>query len=128
MMQPDQFIALAEETGQIVPIGSWVLARATADLARWRRDLRHEAAIRQDSVPASAGAVPARGLYVSVNVSARQFSAPGFVDGLRRILDTSGLEPRALMLELTESVLLRRDERVQSDLAQLKAIWRAAGD
>jgi diguanylate cyclase (GGDEF)-like protein/PAS domain S-box-containing protein len=120
MMQPDQFIALAEETGQIVPIGSWVLARATADLARWRRDLRHEPPA--DSVPASAGGVPARGLYVSVNVSARQFSAPGFVDGLRRILDTSGLEPRALMLELTESVLLRRDERVQSDLAQLKAI------
>jgi EAL domain-containing protein (putative c-di-GMP-specific phosphodiesterase class I) len=120
MMQPDQFIALAEETGQIVPLGSWVLARATADLARWRRDLRHEPPA--DSVPASAGAVPARGLYVSVNVSARQFSAPGFVVGLRRILDTSGLEPRALMLELTESVLLRKDERVQSDLTQLKAI------
>ena len=118
MMQPDQFIALAEETGQIVPLGSWVLAGATADLARWRRDLRHEPSA--DPVP--AGAVPPRGLYVSVNVSARQFGAPGFVDGLRRILDTSGLEPRALMLELTESVLLRKDERVQSDLAQLKAI------
>jgi diguanylate cyclase (GGDEF)-like protein/PAS domain S-box-containing protein len=120
MMQPDQFIALAEETGQIVPLGSWVLARATADLARWRRDLRHEPPA--DSVPAQAGGVPPRGLYVSVNVSARQFSAPGFVDDVRRILDATGLEPRALMLELTESVLLRKDERVQSDLAQLKAI------
>ena len=59
---------------------------------------------------------------VSVNVSARQFSAPGFVDGVRRILDSSGLEPGALMLELTESVLLRRDERVVSDLIELKAI------
>ncbi len=39
MMQPDQFIALAEETGQIIALGSWVLARATADLARWRRDI-----------------------------------------------------------------------------------------
>ncbi len=66
--------------------------------------------------------MPPRGLYVSVNVSARQFSAPGFVDGVRRILSASGLEPGALMLELTESVLLRRDERVQSDLMQLKAI------
>ncbi len=102
MMQPDQFIALAEETGQIVPLGSWVLARAAADLARWRRE--------------------PRGLYVSVNVSARQFSAPGFVDGVRRVLATSGLEPGALMLELTESVLLRRDERMHSDLAELKAI------
>ena len=57
-----------------------------------------------------------------MNVSARQFSAPGFVDGVRRVLATSGLEPGALMLELTESVLLRRDERMHSDLAELKAI------
>ncbi len=115
MMQPDQFIALAEETGQIVPLGSWVLAGAAADIARWRRDLRLDVS--------SGPAVSApRGLYVSVNVSARQVIAPGFVDGLRRILDSSGLEPRALMLELTESVLLRKDERVQADLAQLKAI------
>ena len=57
-----------------------------------------------------------------MNVSARQFSAPGFVDDVRRILDSSGLEPGALMLELTESVLLRRDERVISDLIELKAI------
>jgi diguanylate cyclase (GGDEF)-like protein/PAS domain S-box-containing protein len=102
MMQPDQFIALAEETGQIVPLGSWVLARAAADLARWCRE--------------------PRGIYISVNVSARQFSAPGFVDGVRRVLDTTGLEPGALMLELTESVLLRRDERMHADLAELKAI------
>jgi diguanylate cyclase (GGDEF)-like protein len=102
MMQPDQFIALAEETGQIVPLGSWVLGRAAADLARWREN--------------------SRGLYVSVNVSARQFSAPGFVDGIRRTLEASGLEPGTLMLELTESVLLRRDERMHADLAELKAI------
>jgi diguanylate cyclase (GGDEF)-like protein/PAS domain S-box-containing protein len=102
MMQPDQFIALAEETGQIVPLGSWVLTRAAADLARWCRE--------------------PRGFYISVNVSARQFSAPGFVDGVRRVLATSGLEPGALMLELTESVLLRRDERMHSDLAELKDI------
>jgi len=102
MIQPDQFIALAEETGQIVPLGSWVLGRAAADLARWRQE--------------------SRGLYVSVNVSARQFSAPGFVDGVRRTLEVSGLEPGTLMLELTESVLLRRDERMHADLAELKAI------
>ena len=42
MMQPDQFIALAEETGQIVRLGSWVLARAAADIARWRRDRGQE--------------------------------------------------------------------------------------
>ena len=126
MMQPDQFIALAEETGQIVPLGSWVLARAAADIARWRRDPRRERQAR-DAGPngrgrTPEGALPAGRPYVSVNVSARQFSAPGFVDGVRQVLGTSGLEPGALMLELTESVLLRRDERVQSDLMQLKAI------
>jgi diguanylate cyclase (GGDEF)-like protein/PAS domain S-box-containing protein len=108
MMQPDQFIALAEETGQIISLGSWVLAQAAADIARWRQDPHQEA--------------QARKLYVSVNVSARQFSSSGFVDGVRRVLDASGLEPGALMLELTESVLLRRDERLQSDLKELKTI------
>jgi diguanylate cyclase (GGDEF)-like protein/PAS domain S-box-containing protein len=108
MMRPDQFIALAEETGQIIPLGSWVLARAAADIARWRQDPRQET---QDRKP-----------YVSVNVSARQFSASGFVDGVRQALDTSGLEPGALMLELTESVLLRRDERLQADLKELKTV------
>jgi diguanylate cyclase (GGDEF)-like protein/PAS domain S-box-containing protein len=118
MMQPGQFIALAEETGQIVPLGSWVLARATADTARWRRD--PDGGPRQGQAP-DDGRVPRRP-YVSVNVSARQFSAPGFVDGVRRILDSSGLEPGALMLELTESVLLRRNERMVPDLIELKAI------
>jgi len=101
MIQPEQFITLAEETGQIVSLGSWVLAQATADIARWQ---------------------PRRRLYVSVNVSARQFSAPGFVDSVRRVIAMSGLRPGDLMLELTESVLLRRDERLHSDLVELKSI------
>ncbi len=102
MMQPDQFIALAEETGQIVPLGSWVLSRAVGELARWRQE-------------------PHR-LYVSVNVSARQFSAPGFVDGVQQTLEASGVEPCALMLELTESVLLSRDERMLMDLNELRTL------
>jgi EAL domain-containing protein (putative c-di-GMP-specific phosphodiesterase class I) len=105
MMQPDQFIELAEETGHIVPLGSWVLAQAAAEMARWARRLPRQAP-----------------LYVSVNVSARQFRDPGFVDGVRRVLAESGLEPSALMLELTESALFRRDERFHSDLMELKLI------
>jgi EAL domain-containing protein (putative c-di-GMP-specific phosphodiesterase class I) len=62
------------------------------------------------------------GPYVSVNVSARQFGAPGFIDSVRQILDDSGLEPGSLMLELTESVLLRRDERLHHDLVELKTV------
>jgi len=105
MMQPGQFIELAEETGHIVPLGSWVLGQAAADVAQWVRRLARPAP-----------------LYVSVNVSARQFRDPGFVDGVRRVLAESGLAPSALMLELTESVLIRRDERIHYDLAELKAI------
>ncbi len=105
MMQPGQFIELAEETGHIVPLGSWVLGQAAADIVQWVGQ-----APRQPSP------------YVSVNVSARQFRDPGFVDGVRRVLASSGLPPSALMLELTESVLLRRDERIHSDLMELKVI------
>jgi len=105
MMQPGQFIELAEETGHIVPLGSWVLGQAVADMAQW--------------VGRIARQVP---LYVSVNVSARQFRDPGFVDSVRRVLAESGLAPSALMLELTESVLIHRDERIHADLAELKAI------
>jgi diguanylate cyclase (GGDEF)-like protein/PAS domain S-box-containing protein len=108
MMQPDQFIALAEETGQIIALGSRVLSQAAADIARWRKN--------------PAAGVPGGGLYASVNVSARQFSDPGFVDGVRGVLDASGLPPGALMLELTESVLLGREVRVHADLIKLKSI------
>ena len=105
MMQPGQFIELAEETGHIVPLGSWVLGQAAADIVQWVSQ-----APRQPPP------------YVSVNVSARQFRDPGFVEGVRRVLASSGLPPSALMLELTESVLLRRDERIHADLMELKVI------
>src|ERR1700689_4818663 len=105
MMYPAQFIELAEETGHIVPLGSWVLGQAAADVSQWVRRISRAAP-----------------LYVSVNVSARQFRDPGFVDSVRRVLAESGLAPSALMLELTESVLIRRDERIHTDLAELKDI------
>ncbi len=106
MMQPDQFIELAEETGHIVPLGSWVLGQAASEIVQWRRRL-----------PAHTP------LYASVNVSARQFRDPGFVAGVRRVLAQTGLAPSSLMLELTESVLLRGDdERLHADLAELKSI------
>jgi diguanylate cyclase (GGDEF)-like protein/PAS domain S-box-containing protein len=111
MMQPDQFIGLAEETGQIIALGAWVLSRATADLAQWRRE-----------IAAATPAAPQRDLYVSVNVSARQFEDSGFAENVRRVLASSGLLARELTLELTETALLRRDERLHSDLAELKDI------
>jgi EAL domain-containing protein (putative c-di-GMP-specific phosphodiesterase class I) len=127
MMQPDQFITLAEETGQIIAIGAWVLERATTDLARWLRDSDASAvpALRPPGgaePPGGQRIAPRRDLYVSVNVSARQFADPGFADNVRRVLASSGLESSALTLELTETALLRRDERLNSDLVELKSI------
>jgi EAL domain-containing protein (putative c-di-GMP-specific phosphodiesterase class I) len=59
-------------------------------------------------------------LYVSVNVSAHQFADPAFVAEVRNVLSESGLAPSALVLEMTESVLLRRDDRIRADLTELK--------
>jgi diguanylate cyclase (GGDEF)-like protein/PAS domain S-box-containing protein len=103
MLMPGQFIDIAEETGHIIPLGAWVLRQAITDLARWRGP---------DPDP--------RQPFVSVNVSARQFRDVEFIGSVRRLLGESGLVPSALMLELTESGLLRRDERINSDLAELK--------
>jgi len=113
MMQPGQFITLAEDTGQIIAIGSWVLNRATADVMR----LRQAAASLNGHASARR-----RNMYISVNVSARQFADAGFADTVRQVLAASSLESRALMLELTETALLHRDDRLHADLAELKGI------
>jgi diguanylate cyclase (GGDEF)-like protein/PAS domain S-box-containing protein len=126
MMQPGQFITLAEETGQIIAIGAWVLRRAVVDIVRLRRaatapprqrSASGERPPRDEDPPAGR-----RDLWVSVNVSARQFDDTTFAGTVRQAVASSGLEPQAIMLELTESALLRRDERLHSELAELKGI------
>ncbi len=111
MVLPDEFIALAEESGQIVPLGAWVLERAAQEAAAW-----HAAS---STARAAAGRPPLR---VNVNVSARQFRDAGFVDVVRHALATSGIDPHTLVLELTESVLMRRDERIHADMATLSGL------
>jgi diguanylate cyclase (GGDEF)-like protein/PAS domain S-box-containing protein len=102
---PERFITLAEETGHIVQLGAWVLERATADLASWRHG-------RNWSTPP----------YVSVNVSARQLHDGGFVAAVRAALESAQLPGEALVLELTESVLMGRHDQVEADLRALKAL------
>ncbi|MGW3228294.1 EAL domain-containing protein [Kitasatospora sp. NPDC001095] len=108
MVLPDEFIALAEESGQIVPLGAWVLERAAQEVAAWQAT--------SSAVRMAAGRPPLR---VNVNVSARQFRDAGFVDVVRRALATTGIDPRTLVLELTETVLMRRDDRIHADMATL---------
>ena len=101
---PDAFIPLAEETGLILPIGKWVLDTACAQLKAWEGDLR------------------TRFLQMSVNVSARQFHQPDFVDMVRHSVVASGIDPARLKLELTESVVLDNVDVVVSRMLQLNAL------
>ncbi|MFF0474872.1 aminotransferase class I/II-fold pyridoxal phosphate-dependent enzyme [Streptomyces sp. NPDC004284] len=103
MVPPDQFITLAEESGHIMPLGAWVLEHAALDIARWQR-----------AHPRSSP------LHANVNVSARQFRDLGFVDEVRRALHSSGLSPGSLVLELTETVLMRKDAQIRNTMAALK--------
>ncbi len=112
MVPPEQFIGLAEESGQIVPLGAWVLGHAAEEAARWQR-----------TAPDNGTGLPVpTPLYVSVNVSARQFRDPGFVDVVRHTLDSYALDPGSLVLELTESVLMRRDDRIRADMLTLSEL------
>jgi diguanylate cyclase (GGDEF)-like protein len=100
VVAPAEFIAVAEESGLIVPIGRWVLQQALHTVAQWRHVLP-----------------PDRQPYVSVNVSARQFRETGFVTEILTALDNAGVPPHALMLELTFD---GAHEAVWRDLAELR--------
>ena len=95
LLQPSDFIPLAEETGRIVEIGRWMLVEACRQTARWRAAL--------------AGSET---LWVSVNVSTRQVRRPALNEDVLQALEDSGLAPDALTLEITESVLAHRREEM----------------
>jgi diguanylate cyclase (GGDEF)-like protein/PAS domain S-box-containing protein len=88
-VEPADFVAIAEETGLVVPLGRQVLEEACAQLAAWRR------------TPRGAG------LTMGVNVSGRQLAEPGFLLSLQAILRETGLDARALRLEVKEHDLSR---------------------
>lgn len=103
LLQPSDFIPLAEETGMIVPIGWWVLREACTQMRQWLTAYPlHE------------------NLTVSVNLSARQFTQPDLVDQIDHILETTGCPGRALKLEITESVVMRDAKQAAAALNSLK--------
>jgi EAL domain-containing protein (putative c-di-GMP-specific phosphodiesterase class I) len=102
MVLPDRFIALAEETGLIVPIGEWVLRTACEQGARWRR----------------AGLPP---VVISVNLSARQLWAGGLMRLVGDVIANTGMA-EYVELELTESMVMHDAENVIATLQGLKAI------
>ena len=103
MVSPIHFIPLAEQTGLILPIGHWVLRTACAQLARWAGDPQFSQ------------------LTLAVNVSARQFALPSFVEEVMALVEATGAPVKRLKLELTESLLLDNTEDIIAKMIQLKA-------
>lgn len=87
LIYPNDFIAQAEESALILPLGKWVLETACAQLARWAKHPETQK------------------LRIAVNVSARQFRHPQFVDLVMQTIEQAGVDPKRLKLELTESLL-----------------------
>jgi diguanylate cyclase (GGDEF)-like protein len=102
IISPDAFIPLAEETGLIVPIGLWVLRTACQQAAVWHRH--------------------GRPLGMAINVSARQLDQPELVQDVSDTLASTGLDPAALTLEITETTLMRDAEAAAGRLHALKAL------
>ncbi len=102
LISPARFIPMAEETGLIVPLGEWVLRTACRQAAAWGREGKH--------------------LRLSVNLSARQLGECDLVERVRAALEDTGLDPRLLDLELTESALVAHGEAAVARLTALRAL------
>ncbi len=102
MISPARFIPLAEETGLIVPLGEWVLQTACRQAAAWEQEGKH--------------------LRLSVNLAARQLAEANLVERVRLVLEETGLDPRLLDLELTESALVAQGEAAAARLTALRAL------
>jgi diguanylate cyclase (GGDEF)-like protein/PAS domain S-box-containing protein len=88
-IRPDTFIQIAEETGEIVALGTWVLEQACRQLVAWKQTLPGAAEI-----------------FVNVNVSKRQVAQPDIVATLARVFRETGVDPTYIKLEITESVIM----------------------
>ncbi len=105
LISPLDFIPVAEEGGQIVQIGQWVLREACFQIQRW-----------QEKFPSD------KPLYMTVNLSARQFTQPDLIDQIRDILTETGVDPAYLKLEITESMVMDDFESAAEMLFQLRAL------
>jgi len=104
LVPPDEFIPLAEEAGLIVELGQWVLETACGQLAIWSKKAGMQT------------------LTVAVNISARQFLYPHFVDTVRETLRVSGAAPQRIKLEITESFLMEQVDEMIAKMREIKAL------
>jgi diguanylate cyclase (GGDEF)-like protein len=103
LLSPGEFIPVAEESDLIITVGQWVLAHACRQMAEWQKEFLFDPP-----------------LSISVNVSPRQLHDPGFVDAVASVLHQTGLNPRSLKLEMTESSIISNPEVAIAMLSQLK--------
>ncbi|MGJ9381875.1 EAL domain-containing protein [Salipaludibacillus sp. CF4.18] len=102
LISPDDFIPIAEETGFINDLGRWILAEACTQSMKWKLE--------------GLGEIP-----VSVNISAVQFQHPGFLQDVKHIMSETGIKPKNLELEITET-LLNDTKHIETKLHDLKAL------
>jgi EAL domain-containing protein (putative c-di-GMP-specific phosphodiesterase class I) len=105
LIPPEEFIALAEETGLILPLGRWVLEEACRQAKAWQTDHAQEPP-----------------LMVSVNLSPKQVQHATLVDEIAAVLRQTGLDPRCLKVEITENVLMHDAASAEANLQGLRAL------
>jgi diguanylate cyclase (GGDEF)-like protein len=103
LVLPGEFIPILEETGLIVPVGLWVLQSACEQIRRWER-----AGIEVESI--------------GINLSARQFQQPDFDAHVRRVIESSGVSPGKIELEITESMLMHDPGQAIQTISRLKQL------
>ncbi|MFP4462027.1 MAG: putative bifunctional diguanylate cyclase/phosphodiesterase, partial [Thermotogota bacterium] len=103
LIAPSDFIPVAEESGLIIPLGKWVLKEACLQMTKWKK-------------------IGLSGFRVSVNISPLQFSQENFLDILQEIIEETQIDPQALMLEITEGILMDDVEDTRKKLNKIKEL------
>ncbi|HEY0080322.1 MAG TPA: EAL domain-containing protein [Pyrinomonadaceae bacterium] len=105
LISPMDFIPIAEDTGQILALGNWTLRESCRQMRRWQRQFPSD--------------LP---LFISVNLSGKQFTQPDLIEQIRVILEETKLPPRSLKLEITESVVMENIDNATEMLRELRAL------
>jgi diguanylate cyclase (GGDEF)-like protein/PAS domain S-box-containing protein len=105
LIPPMEFIPMAEETGLVIPVDRWVMREACRQMIEW-----------QQRIPA------AKDLTISVNLSGKHVAQPDLIQYIEEVLSESGLEPRSLKLEITESAILENNEITTEVFTRLKKL------
>jgi diguanylate cyclase (GGDEF)-like protein/PAS domain S-box-containing protein len=106
LLGPEHFLAVAEETGLIIPIGWWVMETACAQFAAWKKKFKH---LGED-------------ITMSVNIANRQFAHWVLPQRVARVLDVTGIKPKNLCLEITETVFMDNPALAVETIARLRSV------